>query len=158
MKLILYDESNMILFLNHLSIPKIDFEDKDELEDYFRELFLKLHEKYNLEISGYYQIDIYLDSYYGAIIEIEKEVLEYYVYDDNQIDMRICVHQTPVLYELEEYIPFHQKYYDTIYYQDKWYIKLKGKINDIDLGRLLEYATIHYGEDTNQIIKNGIYF
>ncbi len=158
MKLTLYDESNMILFLNHLSISKIDFEDKEELENYFRNLFCKLHDQYHIEISGYYQIDIYLDDCYGAIIEMEKEELDYYVYDENQIDMRICVHQIPILYELEEYLSFNKQDYDTIYYHGKWYVKPKNKIHDIDLGRLLEYATIYYNEDTYQIIKNGIYF
>lgn len=157
MKLVFCDESNLILFLNNLSIQKIQFEDREELEMYFRNLFLKLKDSYQIVINGYYQIDIYLDHYYGAIIEIEKEELDYFEYDDNQVDMRICIHQTPILYELEEYIPLDEKIYDMIWYHNKWYVKLKEKIDDIHLGRLLEYANVHYQNDTEQIIRRGIH-
>ncbi len=154
MKLIFCDESNLILFLNNQSIISVDFEEREELEDYFREIFLKLKDYYQVTIQGYYVIDVYLDKHYGAIIEMEKEDLEYFEYDENQVDMRICIHKTPILYELEEYIPLDTNTYDMIWYHDKWYVKLKQNISDICLGRLLEYAQIHY-EDSERILKTG---
>lgn len=157
MKLVFCDDSKLILFLNNLTIPKMDFEDREELEEYFRELFLKLKDLYQIVIQGYYNIDIYIDSLYGAVIEIEKEELDYFEYDDNQVDMRICIHQTSILYELEEYIPLDQKKYDMIWYGNKWYVKLKQKLNEIYLGRLLEYAEIHYQEENEQILRRGVY-
>lgn len=157
MKLVFCDESDLILFLNNLSIQQINFEDREELEDYFKKLFIKLNDSYKITINGYYQIDIYLDPYYGAIIEIQKEELDYFEYDDNQVDMRICIHQMPILYELEEYIHLDKNLYDMIWYHNKWYVKLKKKIDSIHLGRLLEYATIHYENDTEQIIRRGTY-
>lgn len=157
MKLVFCDDSNLILFLNNMTIPKVDFEDREELEEYFRALFLKLKDVYQVVIQGYYNIDIYIDSFYGAVIEIEKEELDYFEYDDNQVDMRICIHQTSILYELEEYIPLNPKEYDMIWYGNKWYAKLKQKVNDIYLGRLLEHSDIHYQEENEQILRRGIY-
>lgn len=156
MKFIFCDESNLILFLNRKSIVKIDFKDREVLEEYFRDLFLKLKDFYQITIQGYYNIDIYLDTYYGAIIEIVQEELEYFEYDDNQVDMRICIHQTPILYELEEYIPLDQNIYDMIWYHNKWYVKLKQDISDLSLGRLLEYAKIHY-QESEHILKVGMH-
>ncbi len=156
MKFIFCDESNLILFLNNQSISKIDFKDREILEEYFRNLFLKLKDFYHITIQGYYNIDIYLDTYYGAIIEIVQEELEYFEYDDNQVDMRICIHQTPILYELEEYIPLDQNIYDMIWYHNKWYVKLKQDISDLSLGRLLEYAKIHY-QESEHILKTGMH-
>ncbi len=156
MKLVFYDESNLILFLNNQSISKIDFKDRETLEEYFRNLFLKLKDVYQIIIRGYYRIDIYLDTYYGAIIEIVQEELEYFEYDDNQVDMHICIHQTPILYELEEYIPLDQNIYDMIWYHNKWYVKLKQNISDLSFGRLLEYAKIHY-QESEHILKTGMH-
>lgn len=157
MKLVFYDDSKWIVFMNNLVAPKMNFEDREELEQYFRNLFLKLKESYELKIQGYYNIDIYLDSLYGVIIEIEKEEMDYFEYDENQVDMRICIHETSILYELEEYIPMDHDTYHIIWYDNKWYVKLKQKINDICLGRLLEYAKIHYQEENEQILRRGIY-
>lgn len=156
MKLTFCDESNLILFLNSQSVSKIDFKDREILEEYFKMLFLKLKDYYQFVVQGYYIIDIYLDAYYGAIIEIAKEELEYFEYDDNQVDMRICIHQTPILYELEEYISLDQNVYDMIWYHNKWYVKLKQKVSDLSLGRLLEYAKIHY-QESEHILKVGMH-
>ncbi len=155
MKLEFYEESNMILFLNNLYLSEIDFKDKDALETYFKSLFLKLHEFYEIEVNGYYHIDIYMDPFYGAIIELEKEELDYLDYDDDQVDMRICLHKTTILYELKEYMELDKSIYDIIWYHKKWYVKLKEKISSIHLGKLLEYSKMHYHEETERILKNG---
>ena len=84
--------------------------------------------------------------------------MDYFEYDDNQVDMQICMHQVPFLYELEEYVSLNKEYFDIICYHNKWYVKLKKKIDDMKLGRLLEYAEIHYQEDNERIIKKGVYF
>lgn len=157
MKLVFYDDTKMILFLNNLMISGIDFENPDSLEEYFRSLFLKLSDLYGITIQGYYLIDIYIDPLYGVIIEFEQQEFEYFEYDDNQVDMRICIHQTSILYELEEYIPLEKECYDVIWYHNRWYVKPKQKINDLQLGRLLEHANLYYQKETNQIIRNGIY-
>ena len=71
--------------------------------------------------------------------------------------MQICIHETSIVYELEEYIPLEKELYDTIWYCDKWYVRPKEKLSEMQLGRLLEYALIHYQEEIDQIIKKGIY-
>ena len=157
MKIIFQDESNLILFLNKLVLKSIDFTDQKQLEEHFRNLFLKLKEDYDIEISGYYTIDLYIDQYYGVIIEMQNEELDYFEYDDNQVDMKICIHETSILYRLEEYIDLDVNLYDIIFYHNKWYVKLKDKIDDISLGKLLEYADICYQKELDYIMKNGIY-
>ena len=73
------------VFLN--DIPKIDFKNMDELETYFRNLFLKLKKIFHITFTGLYNIDIYLDQYCGVVIELKKEDLEYIDYYDNEIDI-----------------------------------------------------------------------
>ena len=80
------DNNKFIVFLN----KKFDLDDKLKLEKYFKDLFYNLKNKYNMEVNGYYNINVYADKYYGTIIEMENEDLEYYTYF-NQIDMEINV-------------------------------------------------------------------
>ena len=88
------------VFLN--DIPKIDFKNMDELETYFRNLFLKLKKIFHITFTGLYNIDIYLDQYCGVVIELKKEDLEYIDYYDNEIDMRIISHDATFLYEIPD--------------------------------------------------------
>ena len=97
MRLVIND-GKFIVFLNKYN--KIDFENKLKLEKYFRNLFTTIKDKYNIEVNGYYDINIYNDKNYGVIIEIESEDLDYYNYF-NQIDMEINVLKDSLfLYEI----------------------------------------------------------
>ena len=46
-------------------LEEINFDDKEQLEKYFQKLFRLLKLNYQIEISGYYEIDIYIDDFYG---------------------------------------------------------------------------------------------
>ncbi|HHW68842.1 MAG TPA: hypothetical protein GX747_00685, partial [Tenericutes bacterium] len=52
MKININDENNIVIFLNKENIKKMDFEDKEQLEIYFRELFNTLNSDYNIKVSG----------------------------------------------------------------------------------------------------------
>lgn len=154
MKMIL-DEEHMTIYLSKMYLETIDFEDQEELEAYFRGLFSKLQKVYQLDIGGYYNIDVYTDSNYGAILEIEKEELDYLDYYDHQIDMRIVLHPISFLYQLKEYEKFNPQKYETIYYHNYWYIHPKGQLSNIEIGELLEHTTIYYQNNHDVILKCG---
>lgn len=145
-----------IVFLNKNKIKNINFEDIDELEDYFKDLFLKLKYLSDISLNGFYIINIYLDHYYGAIIEIKREELEYIEYYDNQIDMKIIVHDITVLYKIEDIFSIPNGLQDKIIiyrYKNKWYIELKKELSDINLANLLENSELIY--KTEDIIRYG---
>ena len=53
------DDLNMIIYLQNDRIKNIDFSDKSDLQDYFKDLFVKLKNNYNININGYYYINVY---------------------------------------------------------------------------------------------------
>ncbi|MEG0826494.1 MAG: hypothetical protein RR404_03380, partial [Bacilli bacterium] len=65
MKIVNKDEFSFIVFLNKFYIDKINFNNKIVLEDYFKNLFLRLKENYKIDMIGYYNIFIYIDDNYG---------------------------------------------------------------------------------------------
>lgn len=147
MKLI-FKDNKIIVFLN-----KVLELDKKNLEIYFKKLFLKIKEKSGLKLNGYYNIIVYTDSYYGSIIEIEDEDLDYYNYF-NQIDMEIKVNKTVFLYEIDyEYIN-KEILNKTIIYKlkNKLYFKL---IDKSILNQIIECSKIIYDDKVKEIMKTS---
>ena len=94
-----------IIYLNQFNLIDIDFKNKDILEDSFKKLLKKLNNYYHIDINGYYNINVYIDSYYGAILQIEKESLDYYDYfESDTIAMRIKKIDVDFLYEVEDFL------------------------------------------------------
>ena len=143
------DNNKFIVFLN----KKLDLDNKLKLEKYFKKLFNKIKNQFDIEVNGYYNIDIYSDKYYGTIIEIIKEDLDYYNYF-NQIDMEVKLNDNVFLYEIDyEYLNISIINNSNIYkLKDKLYIQVKD--NNI-LNKILEYSNIIYGEKIKYVLKNS---
>ena len=147
MKLV-FKDNKIIVFLN----KRLDL-DKIKLEIYFKKLFLKIKDRYSLKLNGYYNINVYIDDYYGSIIEIENEDLDYYNYF-NQIDMEIKVNRTTFLYEIDfDYITKDILTKTNIYkLNNKLYFKIKDKSI---VNKIIEYSKIIYNEQVKEIMKKS---
>lgn len=142
----------LIIYLKNKLVDNIDFTNKEELEKYFKELFIKLKEYYNIKISGYYNINVYIDRYYGVVLELEKEEIDYYSYFNNQVDMHIITEDIDFLYLIDDYfITDYLKNYTLFLYKNKYYILPDKNIN---FDYLLENSKIIYN-NTKEIIKFG---
>ena len=118
----------------------------DYLEDYFRKIFIKLKEKYDIKIQGFCNVDVYTDNSDMVLeIEEEKELVDYY---EDIIDMKISIHESTFLYEVLNIFNIN-KYIngDIFLYKNKFYIKKK----DMNFN-ILEHLKLVY-KDTNKIIN-----
>ena len=61
------------------------------LEKELKTLFKCLNINYGIKIYGYYNVYIYVDKYYGVVIDICKEDIDYISYDETSVDMRIVI-------------------------------------------------------------------
>ena len=152
MKVKLIDENNIIVFLND-KIININSDSRVELEDELRILFKKLSNIYNLEIYWYYNISIYVDDYYGSIINLVKEDIDYIEYDKDQIDMRIIISKKTFLYKINNI--FNLDIDSKIYkYNNNYYLKLNKKLDNKKMGLLLELSELII-DDVDMILKYG---
>ena len=112
-----------------------------------------LKEKYGLDISGSYNITVYNDFFYGAVLEIEKDDKDYFDYYD-EVDMKVSV---------SKYAGFVYKLngssidnIDGIYYlyMGDVYVELKS-CSFYDMGVILEKCQLIYGSFCEKIKKNG---
>lgn len=160
MKIITMDLDSIILYLSDMDFSLE--ENIDVLEEKFREIFLHLKGLYDIDIKGYYRIDIYKDKFYGVIVEIEKEEFEYFDCFDNQVDMRISIHDDFIFYEFDDFFSVPEtlsKKLQFYIYHDKIYGKLNDFVSEIDGSKLQEYSSsVLYGSNTKYILqkKNNI--
>lgn len=140
---LLVNGDNIIVFLSKKKIKNASFED-EEVKDFLKKIIKKLKNYYLIELCGYYNVDVHIDSNYGAILEFEKEDLEYFDYYEGQIDLNVKVEYEKFLYEVEDFNYFNKKY-NFYKSKDKIYLNVDN-VSDIELGQILEYSKIVYGE------------
>ena len=138
--------SNLIfdIYVKKYLIEGIDFSVKTDIEKYLKKLFKILSNKYNLVIEGFYNITVYIDKFYGIVLHLEKEEIDYYEYYKNQVDMRLVTINTDFMYEVDE-IPFNILSKVKVYTKNKnIYIIIKEKLNDLEMMKLLENSRLIY--------------
>ena len=138
------DELTFDIYIKNQLIENINFDNKEDIEKYLKKLFKILNQKYKIIIEGFYNITIYIDKYYGIVIHLEKENLEYYEYYKNQVDMRLITVHTDFMYLVND-IP--KSIINKIKLQIKdnnIYIKIINKLNDLEMMKLMEFSEIVY--------------
>lgn len=158
MKIIAMDLDSIVLFLSDMDFSLE--ENIDDLEEKFRNVFLRLRNLYDIDVEGYYRIDIYKNKYYGMVVNIKKEEVEYFEYLDNQIDMRISVHEDSIiLYEFNDLfsIPSSLKDKMNLYlYHNKVYGDVKSFLSEVEGSSLQEYScSIIYDSMTKYILHKS---
>lgn len=147
-------DDDIIVFLNKYRVKDMDFKSKEVLEREIRDIFEKLNNYYNIKIKGYYDINIYIDNYYGAILDLKSEDLDYTLFDDHEVDMRIVLINNEFLYRVDDV--FTNINCNIYKYKNNYYIELKSDIDNIEMGKLLESSHIIYGNIVSDILKYGI--
>lgn len=159
MKVEKLDDGKLIVFLNNLYLKKNSFSLKNNLEKYFKNLFIKLNEFYDIEIKGFYNINIYQDNLFGIILEMDKEDLDFYGFYDDHIDMKIKImKKEKFLFALDKFSMLNKDILDycKIYkYNSNFYVIPKRTVSDINIGFILENSKIIYGEDAYKIINKA---
>ena len=132
------------IYVKKYLIEGIDFSIKSDIEKYLKKLFKILSSKYNIAIEGFYNITVYIDKYYGIVLHLEKEELDYYEYYKNQVDMRLVTVHTDFMYEVDD-IPFDILSKVKISNKNEnIYLTLKEKLTDLEMMKLVENSKIIY--------------
>lgn len=154
MKIVNQDENCMTIFLSKFYLKDLNFDIKKDLESYFKNLFLKLKRYYDINISGYYNIDVYMDDNYGLVMKLSKEEIEYYDYFDNQIDMRIALKNNRFLYGVID--PFIMndilnQNIDIYLCKDKYYIDLIDNVDEKTMMKVIEFSDILFDDEVDNV-------
>jgi len=158
MKISSISEDNYLIFLNkeRYTFPPFD---KRQLSKYLKDILQKIKKFYNISLHGYYEIEIYQDSNYGSIFEMNKISDDYFDLFNKKMELQILCHEKEsFLYEIEdlEFLQKFQKNYDAVYeYKNHYYISFQNLVRQKIYYQFLEHTRIVYGEEKEKIIKNG---
>ena len=152
MKVEVIDELNFVLYLNNKYLDKVNFNDKDEIEVYLKKIFSKLKQKFNNDISGFFEITIYTNDY-GVVLVVNKEDLDYYEYFNKGIEMQVnIINDSKFLYKIDDiFMNDLCNKFDIYLYNNNYYMDLKC-LNDISI---FEHTKIVYGDIVGTILEYG---
>lgn len=136
------DELILDIYIKRELIDNIDFNNKIDLEKYLKKLFKILKNKYDIVIEGFYDITVYIDKYYGVVIHLEKDDVEYYDYFKNQVDMRIITIDTDFLYLVDDIPQNLLNKVDVIIIDKNIYLKIKENLSKVEMMKLLEISKV----------------
>lgn len=153
MKVEVIDEFNFVLYLNNKYLDKVDFNNKQEIELYLKKIFSKLKQKFNNDITGFFEITIYVNNDYGVVLTINKEDLDYYEYFNKGIEMQVnIISNSKFLYKIDDiFIDDLYKKYNVYQYNNEYYIDIKH-LNDISV---FEHTNIVYGDIVTTVFDCG---
>lgn len=110
-------------------------------------VFDNLEKYYNITFTSDYNLELYINRYYGMILEIKEN--EDFIYDDI-VNLKLNIlRDTLFLYEVDD--PLEYINYEIYYYNDKFYVNAKRE--DINL---IENSNLVYGDIVYKIIGRGI--
>lgn len=138
------DDLTLDIYIKKESINNIDFNDKNDLEKYLKSLFKTLKKKYEIVIEGFYEITVYVDKYYGVVLHLEKDELDYYDYFKNQVDMRIVTVDTNFMYLVDDIPNNILNKVDVCIKEGNIYLKLKKELTKLEMMDLIENSKIIY--------------
>lgn len=140
-----FKDNTYIVYLNKYNVIDMDFSDTESLERYLKKLLLRLKKHYKIDIKGYYNIIVYMDEYYGAVLKIEEDN-DYYDFFDDTIAIRMKKVKSKFLYEVDD-VSYVDKYIDKfkISINDNIiYLTINNELNEYEYLNLLEMSNIIY--------------
>lgn len=140
-----FKDNTYIVFLNKYNIIDMDFSNTKVLENDLKTLLLRLKKYYKIDIKGYYNIIVYLDEYYGAVLKIEEDN-DYYDYFDDTIAIRMKKVKSKFLYEVDDisYIDNCIDKFKINNRDNKIYLTIIDELKSYEYLNLLETSRIIY--------------
>ena len=123
------------------------YNEDSDIKKMLIKVFDNLEKYYDITFTSDYNLDLYINRYYGMILEIKEN--EDFTYDDI-VNLKLNVlRDTLFLYEVDD--PLEYINYEIYYYNDKFYVNAKRE--DINL---IEDSNLVYGDIVYKIIGRGI--
>ena len=104
-----YDNDNIVIYLKGILLKDINalaYDISDKIKKY-----------YNIDLKGFYKVNIYVDNLYGVVLEYIDEARDLYF---NRLELNINKINTKFLYEVEDI--FYFKINNIYLYNNKYYI------------------------------------
>lgn len=125
--------------------------DAEEIKKYLKDIVIKLKKRSKREVSGFYDVEVYVNKKFGMIFDFFKE--DSFDFFQDIVDLDIKVHENAKIF-LEFDDLFLVNSFQNIYsYNNKYYIDI-DKISKLKFYSLLEFSNFIFGKDLEKIKDN----
>lgn len=146
MKIDYINDTDFKLFVNNYFFDKIEYESKEELMALLKSIIVKLKNSYNIIISGFYEVNIYILRNIG--IEFHFNKCDNYTFSNKVIDLKMTVNLDPIVYLSFDNYDYISEYSILRYKDGKFYIK-PDALSTTDIIKLSDFYSIVLDEDEN---------
>lgn len=120
---------------------------KENIENIIKKVLFVLNNYYKFNFYSSYELMIYINEYYGMIIEIQNDEFDL---SDNIVNLKVKILKSSLfLYETEDPLDYLDN--EIYYYDGCFFINCKSIDN-----KLIENSNIVYGKDVYKIIGMGV--
>ena len=142
MKFEIIDDCKIVVYYS-LILDDLNTYDTNDIKTFIKYLVVKLRNTYNLDLHGYYHLDVYINK----IIILEFVLIDEY---EDEIDLNIKIHfNSDIMVKFDDYFLIDCKKY---FYNDNYY----ASISDIDLTKCIEFVDFIYKDEAKKVKNNGI--
>lgn len=146
-----------IIYLNKYFLCNEDIVNKEVIEKYLKKIFIHLKNHYKINIYCYFNINCYINSDYGVILEIKEDTSGFPFYS-KKTDMKITFYNnSKFLYNIDNYFLkdiLSEKDYKIYIKNNKYYLDIL-KLDNKNTAYIMENSKkIIYGDDVHNIINN----
>jgi len=138
------------MYLPYTDVKNVNFDIQSEVEEYFKDILLRLKEFYYIDIAGFYNINAFIDKEEGMVFRIEKDDIDYFN-TFHQLEIRMTKEDAIFFYEVEDVFSLPLEDIDMYIYNDKIYVRRQPNKK---VYPLYEFGKLIY-ENTNKIINHG---
>lgn len=149
------DMDNFKIYLYDKKKLKSIEEIKEDPEKFFKDLFLILKKSYGFKLEGLYKLNLFPCNNYGIIIEIIKEIDEFYDKYIDGVDLKIKINDPcEVLYQIDDLLLVEDNP-DVVVFKkrDRFYLLYTQEMSDKELYKILEHSNVVYGDKVLEIIS-----
>lgn len=141
MKIEILDDDRFVIYYSLILDDILEY-DVEDIKLFIKLLVIRLQNKYNMDIRGYYHLDVYVNKI--LILEFCK-IDEY----SQKVDLNIVIHlDSTILVKMDDYFLSNKKKY---LHKGKYFMK----ISDIDFAKYIEFIEFVYGNDAKNILENS---
>lgn len=125
--------------------------DTEEIKKYLKDIVIKLKKRSKREVSGFYDVEVYVNKKFGMIFDFFKE--DSFDFFQDIVDLDIKVHENAKIFLEFDDLFLVNSFQDIYSYNNKYYIDI-DKISKLKFYSLLEFSNFIFGKDLEKIKDN----
>ena len=149
MKFSYLSDTDFKLFINKGFIKEVDYESKEDLMAFLKNIIVKLKSIYGIILSGFYEVEINILNNIGLDLAFKK--CDNYTFSNKVIDLKMIISITPEIYLKFDNYNYISKYNNIRYDNGSFYLKA-DMISENDIIMLSDCYSVII--DNDEVIDN----